>query len=384
MKQQYRILSLASTRPNPEDAMWVRIKSIAEGLQSKGNEYNIYSFVKYRWSSTKSVSSDHDVIQVSVPSNGLIRMIFSFPEKDYDLVFSNTTYPALIYSARPRFMRRLPLILDLHGLRAPEFEIEHPNRSPLNPLRESLINRLEGRVINTASRIFCVSQKMKEYVYKNFKIAPKIIDFIPNGVNLKHFSPNVDPYALLKLKNSLSLAGKFIVGYYGGMQKWQGVDSLFELAHKYERPSVCFLLMGGTDSWKQGNIIRLPKVLREKLPLYYALSDVFILPRPRHIGTEIAAPTKFAEYCSMGKPIITTDVGDAAELCRQYNCGIVAADNSTNHLSEALNSMLELHEDERKKLGEAARKLAEKEFCWDLIIERVMRAVEEVVEARGC
>ena len=42
--------------------------------------------------------------------------------------------------------------------------------------------------------------------------------------------------------------------------------------------------------------IFIPKIPRAQIPDYYSACDVLVLPRPSHPATEIAAPTKFAEY----------------------------------------------------------------------------------------
>ncbi len=78
---------------------------------------------------------------------------------------------------------------------------------------------------------------------------------------------------------------------------------------------------------------------------------MLILPRPSHLATEMAAPTKFAEYTSMSKPVLTSNVGDAADLVKKYNSGIVVENNSTNNLINGINQFKNLKAAELKKMG---------------------------------
>ena len=89
-----------------------------------------------------------------------------------------------------------------------------------------------------------------------------------------------------------------------------------------------------------------------------------MLPRPNHLATDVAAPTKFAEYAAMGKPILTTDVGDAAELVAKYKCGIVVDSNDSEGLKNGVLELKKKSKDDLLNMGKNSRKLAEQEFSF--------------------
>ena len=77
-----------------------------------------------------------------------------------------------------------------------------------------------------------------------------------------------------------------------------------------------------------------------------------MLPKPYNKATEFAAPTKFAEYAAVGKPISTTKVGDAARLVDKYNCGVVVKDSSTGNLTRGIAYLKIAFKEYLKRLGE--------------------------------
>ena len=70
----------------------------------------------------------------------------------------------------------------------------------------------------------------------------------------------------------------------------------------------------------------------------------------------------------MGKPILTSNVGDAAYLVRKYKCGIVIKNNQPDCLREGLLQLSSLSTDTLYEMGINARKLASEEFDWNKII----------------
>ncbi len=169
------------------------------------------------------------------------------------------------------------------------------------------------------------------------------------------------------LRKELKLENKLVIGYVGAIQKWQGVEQLIAAANGIKDERIVFLIVGGDDDFHKGNIIRIKKIPRYLTPSYYAACDVMVLPRPNSMATQVASPTKFAEYVAMGKPILTTNVGDASLFVKKYRCGYVTHDDvgglidGITHFSTLSNFDLEI-------MAINSRKLAEDFFNWDTII----------------
>ena len=109
---------------------------------------------------------------------------------------------------------------------------------------------------------------------------------------------------------------------------------------------------------------------------YYAACDVFVLPTPKHPATQIVSPTKFAEYVAMGKPILSTDVGDPPQFIRTSECGFVVADNSIQSLIDGMGRFKGMTKSGLIEMGARSRKLAEENFDWNKIGSQLVEALQ--------
>jgi len=182
------------------------------------------------------------------------------------------------------------------------------------------------------------------------------------------------------MRKLLGIEDKLVFGYVGGFQKWQGVENLIEAARRIDDKNVAFLIVGGNRKRmeKEKNILFGPRVPHSQVPLFYSVSDILVLPRPSHLSTEIASPTKFAEYVAMKKPVLVTNVGDAAGLVTRYNCGIVIDNNSAQSLAEGIEEFREKSQRELNIMGRNSRKMAENEFDWNKIRDNLHELVESI------
>ncbi|WP_048190958.1 glycosyltransferase [Methanobacterium sp. SMA-27] len=121
-----------------------------------------------------------------------------------------------------------------------------------------------------------------------------------------------------------------------------------------------------------------PKLERSEIYDYYSICDVLVLPRPHSIATEIAAPTKFAEYCSMKKPILTSNVGDAADLIKRYNCGIVVENNDPEKLLEGILKFKNINNNDLKRMIKGSEELSKNEFDWNNIKDDFLDAINSL------
>ena len=114
---------------------------------------------------------------------------------------------------------------------------------------------------------------------------------------------------------------------------------------------------------------------RANLIKYYYLCNVLVLPRPKHIVTDIAFPTKFVEYAAAKKAILTTDVGMQADLVRNYDCGVVTDNVGVKGLNLGIEKLLADSPERLKEMGVSARRMVESEFEWSKIGQRINSAI---------
>ena len=75
------------------------------------------------------------------------------------------------------------------------------------------------------------------------------------------------------------------------------------------------------------------------------------------------------EACATGKPIITTDIAGCRETVEDGINGYCIPPKDSNALIEAVRKYMNLTDEQRKKMSEASRMLAEKRFDIDNVID---------------
>lgn len=379
-----KILSVTGSLCGSDAASW-RIYNIINLLQKRGHKVELIQYVRNPISNSHC---NHEIsfggIQSSIKRVSRYNVYFKHLEElnkdEYDLVYGNTHYGALC--AILGFFKRIPLVLDMHGGHLEEFlfntHFDLKTRiSPRYLYKYFLCKFQEFLVLRKSNKIICVSHRMFDYLHNKKGISIAKLFYVTNGVDLNFFRP-VSEEKIKRLKHQLKLDNKFLFGYIGGYQKWQGVENLITAARMIAEPKCAFIIVGGLRHYNEGNILFVPWLPIVQIPEYYSLCDVLVLPRPKHPATEIAAPTKFAEYAAMGKPILTTEVGDPADLVKKYGCGIVIEDNKPGSLVSGILKFKKMSKAQLKIMGKKARILAEQEFDWDKIAIQLEKVIQSV------
>ncbi len=377
-----KILSVTTSLLGNDAASW-RIWNIARLLQERGHEVHLVQYVREStYEKLKDSRLDLGEISNSVTKVPIfpisipvaqIKHLRKLSEDNYDLVYGNG-HTATFFSLLGR-LKGIPLIFDMHG-GIEEFLLKPNLFSMVNYL---LYRPIELSNLRFSTKICCVSKNMIEYLHTKKRVPLEKMAYVTNGVDLDFFKPIAGNRTQF-LKRQLGLEDKFIFGYIGGFAKWQGTENFIEAVRKLDESGLAFVIVGGETESKEGNILFIPKIPRNQIPDYYSICDVLVLPRPSHPATEIAAPTKFAEYTAMGKPVLTTNVGDAADLVRRYNCGIVVENNSPENLADGIMQFESKSESELKSMGQNSRRLSEEEFDWNKVGSNLIQAIDEMVQ----
>ncbi|MCG2829235.1 glycosyltransferase family 4 protein [Methanothermobacter sp. K4] len=361
-----KILSVIIGAPDKDSSLWFRIKKQAELLFSLGHEVELCFYSRQKL--TFEPSFKYSVIRVS-PLSVHLKHFLKISKEKYDLVFCNLAPTAFICSLSK--IKGIPILLDNHGDLISEMDL----------LKPGLLRSIYYRIISSLSFsvsdvIICVSHLMiKDLMQRG--IPRRKLHYVTNATDLNLFKP-LDNQEIKNMKMNLGIVDKLTFGYIGADDRWQGIDNLIKTTKFLNDNNVFFLYVGFPKNKRRyHNALFLPKVEFNKVKYYYGACDVLVLPRPSHKSAEVAAPTKFAEYVAMGKPILTTDVGDAAEFVRKYKCGIVVEDNQPENLLRGINEFKSLSKDDLMKMGNNSRKMAEKEFS----LKKMREDLEKVLNS---
>jgi len=370
-----KILSvIPNVDPSPTNAARYRIQNIQKILKTLGNEVDCVEF------SAKNFQYPAEYSCRLIRTNRLMAHFYFIQilrKKRYDLIHANIS-EGVFFSITAKLFK-IPILYDKHGDPTNEFKIMHPDFLSINTVAEWLYMTLLQHVSDRVpDHFFCVSRHMIQFLYEKREIQLTKMHYITNGVDLTFFKEQKDEEKKrTEIKESLGIKEKCIVGYIGGFQKWQGIEMLPVAADLLRDENLLFLIVGAPKMERKGNILYLCRVPREEIPSIYRICDLLLLPRPQHPATDIAAPTKLGEYAASGRPILVTDVGDAAALIQKYDAGLVISNNSPSSIAEGIKNFLKLSEEKRRILGMNALHMAEQEFDWNIIKENVRQTLED-------
>lgn len=377
-----KILSVIISLGISGDAMWVRICHIAKAFEENGHRVDLSHYIikinstkhKPILNNIKKCENDYNVKSTEVCNvlSVFYKYLKDLKTSNYDIVYGNTLMGAFV----PILLKKLsnkPVILDMHGLLSEEYKLKTAKYN-FNVFFSEL---LEFVTIRFADKILCVSENMVQYLHIKKGIPLEKLEYITNGVDLDFFK-NIDDKKIQRLKKDLRIENKIIFGYIGGGQAWQGLNNFIEAAKDIKNDGITFIIVGGDKNQVDNNIIYVSKVPHAQITHYYSICDVLVLPRPAHIATAVAAPTKFAEYSAMGKPILTTNVGDAAKLIQLYKNGIVIENNSISNIKKGILDFTNMKKESIIEMGKNSRKLAEDEFDWLKIFEKITKCISKL------
>ena len=233
------------------------------------------------------------------------------------------------------------------------------------------IDRLTAKL---ATKIICVSPSVanksikdrlnrgnKQFVLKNGTC---------NGINVEYFSQasiiKDESQALQKL---LGLEKEnFVIGYTGRLVKDKGIIDLVDAFNKVKKqcPNARLLLVGMleerdalpkplVDTLNSDNaIIMAGYVDNIRMPLYYSLMDVFVLPSYRE-----GFPTSVLEASAMNIPVLTTRATGCIDSIVEGETGFFF-----NGVEEMAKSIMWLynHSEDRIEIGRKGRLYVENNF----------------------
>jgi glycosyltransferase involved in cell wall biosynthesis len=217
-----------------------------------------------------------------------------------------------------------------------------------------------------AEYVFAISDSVKEECLKLYGVPDKKVIVIPNGYDNKIFRLRRLSKDKVFQNHGIATDPSLPVVTFGGkMSKTKGVDILLEAnAILQKRRPYTLLLFGSGDL--EDVLGRVPNrvekqnahffghVTQDLLSQYHNIAEFSVLPS-REEGFAVAA----LEAMGCGLPVVATDLPSLKKLI----VGKTVPVGDPQALAEAMESMLDLSEEEKRSLKEKSYKKAH-EFSW--------------------
>jgi glycosyltransferase involved in cell wall biosynthesis len=222
--------------------------------------------------------------------------------------------------------RSIPLVLEVNAPLAYE---EQRYRAGLTwPPLARWVERLCWR---TANLVIAVSGALRDRLV-NARVTSERIHVLPNAVDTDLFRADVDGRAV---RDRFQLANRFVVGFVGSFKAWHGIDLLLEAFQDLHRsdPLTHLLLVGDgplrealeaqvRNMGLEDSVTFAGGVPHREIPQYLATVDAAIAPYPA-LEDFYYSPLKLFEYMAAGRAVVSSRIGQVAEIITDGVTGLL-------------------------------------------------------------
>jgi glycosyltransferase involved in cell wall biosynthesis len=256
-----------------------------------------------------------------------------------------------------RWLSRSPVVLDIDDWEMAELEAGD-NRPPvwhapggfarrardrlrqgrrwLNPADKRYVRWMD-RSIGRADAI-TVDTRMLQEVYGG--------TYVPQCKDHAKYDP--DRYEPEESRRRYGLSTCIVLMFPGTARPHKGLEDVLLALDILQKPGVKLVIVGGRSSsevyiaqlmqrWPHW-IVRLPAFPQEQMPAIVAAAHVILVPQRDTVIARAQFPMKLTDAMAMGKPVITTTVGDIPEIVGE--CGYLVPPSSPEQLALALGELL--------------------------------------------
>jgi len=258
-----------------------------------------------------------------------IKRIQWLRNNEFDVVHAFESRPNVIYPALYAKKRGAALFTDWADWFGKGGSVEErPNpilRTLLRPVETFFEENYRKRALGTT--VICSTLYDRA---KQLGIDEESIMLLNNGLNNSTLQPLDKTTARTRVNLSQD---NYIIGYLGTSfpRDVKLMRQSFELV-KAKIPEAKLLHIGRSNYSVESdvNVIQTGNVDDEKLNDYLNSCDILWLPLTDSNANRGRFPIKLSDYLSVGRPIVTTSVGDIKGFITENNVGLIADDNPQN------------------------------------------------------
>jgi glycosyltransferase involved in cell wall biosynthesis len=125
-------------------------------------------------------------------------------------------------------------------------------------------------------------------------------------------------------------------------------------------------------------VLRTKRLSDEDFFLYLSAANAFILPFRTTVANLARWPSKFSDFCSIGRPIISTPVSELPAIYKKYAIGIMTFSDDEAELTAGIVRVFESPQ-YAQDMGIQAKEYARKEFGLSAMAERISGFYETIL-----
>lgn len=283
-----------------------------------------------------------------------------FTKKRVDIIYAY--HPPLtvgIAAVILKYIWKIPVVYDVQDMWPDTLKATGmiKNKSLL-----SVVGLICKWIYNSVDNIVVLSPGFKKLLVERH-VPENKIDVIYNwcAENELNFSYN-------DKKISLTKKGTFHILFAGNMGKAQSLNSVLDAAEKLLQtaPGLFFVFLGSgveVDLLKKNvferslkNVVFFPSVPMNEVGRFLYSADALLVHLKKDPLFRITIPSKIQAYMAVGKPILMALDGDAADLVRHSNSGILAESDDPESIAEAAKTLLNFRKEELSQMANNGKK----------------------------
>jgi len=289
-----------------------------------------------------------------------------------DAVLAYTIKPN-IYGSIASKITNIPIVNNISGLGTAFIQ---------GGLLEHIVSFLYKVSLSSSSCVFFQNNNDKNLFLKKGLVVKNQVDTLPgSGINLEYYKP----------ENSIissKVADEFVFLLVARLIWDKGIREYIDAARyiKNSNAKVKFQILGfldvvnqtavsgsDIDSWVEEGVIEYLGEADDVRP-FIKNSNCVVLPSYRE-----GAPRALLEASAMGKPIITTNAEGCKEVVDDGINGYLCNVRDAHDLAQKMKVMLDMDYKTIKKMGLNGRKKMENEFNEQIVIDKYMATVNNIV-----
>ena len=312
-------------------------------------------------------------------------MMFSLPHvtKPDVVLASSPTFFAAMAGIRAGKRWHVPFIMEIRDL-WPAIFVE------LGVLRNRTLIRwleqLEMALYARATRIVTVTEAFRRNLIQRGIPAEKV-HTIPNGADVNFWMPTAAPESFRKEHDFAH--NDFIVLYIGAHGISHALEQILDAADSLRSyQNIRFVFVG--EGAKKAMLVQKAKecclenvrffdpVDKAGVKNFYAFADVCLVPLRNIPLFETFIPSKMFEMMAMGKPIIGSARGEAAEILSRSNGAVVVEPEDSQAIAKAILDLLQ-DKERVKKMGKEGRKFVTEHYSRRSLAMKYADVIEESI-----
>ncbi len=302
------------------------------------------------------------------------------------LVYAASNYvtglPALVAARRAG----VPFVYSVRGLWEYTAAAKNPGWEATE--RFALQRDLETRVAVEADRVVVLSEALRREMIDRGVEADRIT-LAPNCVDAEAFKPIAKDRALAR---TLGLGDRYVLGFLGSLEHYEGLDDLLEAAALLVRDGLDLAVLIVGEGSASGHlreearrlelgdrVVQLGRIPPSQVAGHYSVVDAAVFPRLPLPVCEIVSPLKPLEAMAMGKPVIGSDVAAVAEMIVHNRTGLLFRKGDVHALADTIRRLMG-DPGLAHALGRQARAWVETERSWDVPARAIVEVCASLTE----